>query len=91
MAQFRVGHDSVQGAAWLILACGVAQLGCSVIQYRVRRASVEGCDVAPLRTGRGLVRVQPGSVRVRRGSVQGAAWHSTGCGMAQLKCAALAS
>ncbi len=28
---------------------------------------------------------QGASVRVQRGSVQGAAWLSTGCGMAQLK------
>ncbi len=38
-------------------------------QYRVRHGSVEGCDVAQLRMGRG-------SVWVQCGSVQGAAWLS---------------
>jgi hypothetical protein len=42
------------GAAWLISACGVALLGCGVNQYRVRRGSVEGCDMAQLMMGRGL-------------------------------------
>jgi hypothetical protein len=71
--------------AWLILVCGVAQLGCGVIQYRVRRGSVEWCKVAQLRTGRGLVMVRPGSVRVWCGSVQGAAWLSSGCSVAQFR------
>ncbi len=46
-------------------------------QYRVRRDSVEGCDMAQLRMGSGSVRVQFGSVqgavwlsKVRRGSVR---------------------
>ena len=68
MTQFRVRHDSVQDVAWLSSACGVAQLGYGVNQHRVRRGSVEGCDVAQLRMGPGSVRVQPGSVRVRNGS-----------------------
>jgi hypothetical protein len=41
VTQFRVRRDSVQGAAWLILACGVAKPGCGVNQYRVRHGSVE--------------------------------------------------
>jgi hypothetical protein len=41
VTQCRVRHDSVQVAAWIIAACGVAQLGCGVNQYRVRRGSVE--------------------------------------------------
>jgi hypothetical protein len=71
-----------------------------VNQYRVCCGSVEGCDVAQLRMGCGLVRVQCGkvkdaawlsrmrcgSVRVRRGSVQGAAWLSLGCSVALLGC-----
>jgi hypothetical protein len=58
-----------------------------VNQYRLRRGSVEGCDVAQLWMGCGSVRVQCGSVqgavwlskvrrgsmRVRHGSVPGAA------------------
>jgi len=44
-------------------------------QYRVQRGSVEGCDMAQLRMGRG-------SVRVQCGSVQGAAC-SVRCGVAQ--------
>ncbi len=70
-----VWRDPVQGAAWLISGCGVAQLGCSVDHHRVqrgsvqvRRGSVEGCDMAQLRMQRGSVRAQPGSVRVRHGS-----------------------
>ncbi len=83
MAQFRVQHGSVQGAAWLSSGCGVAQLGCSVAQYRVRRGSVEGCGVAHMRVRCGSVdRVQHGSVRVRRDSVQGAAV-SSGCNVVQ--------
>jgi hypothetical protein len=54
----------------------VAQPGCGVNQYRVRRGSVEGCDVALLRMG-------CGSVRVQCGSVQGAVWLSSGCSVAQ--------
>ncbi len=42
MTQFRVRRDSVQVATWLISACGVAQLGCGVNQYRVRLGLVEG-------------------------------------------------
>ncbi len=68
MTQFRVRHDSVQDVAWLSSAFGVAQLGYSVNQYRVRRGSVEGCDVAELRMARGSLRVRPGSVRVLYGS-----------------------
>jgi hypothetical protein len=49
VAQFRVQHGSVQGAACLSSGCGVAQLGCGVAQYRVRRGSVEGCSVAQLK------------------------------------------
>ncbi len=41
MTQLSLRHDSVQVAVWLISACGVAQLGCGVNQYRVRRGSVE--------------------------------------------------
>jgi hypothetical protein len=41
VTQFSLWHDSVQGAAWLISACGVAQLGCGVNQYMVRHGSVE--------------------------------------------------
>jgi hypothetical protein len=99
VTQFRVRHDTVKGAAWLISACGVAQLGCGVNQYRVRCSSDEGCDMAQLRMGRGLVRVQPwlskgaawlsrvqrGSVRVRRGSVQCAVWLRSGCGETQYR------
>jgi hypothetical protein len=55
VTQFRVRHDSFQGAAWLISACGVAQLGCGVNQYRVPHGSVEGCNVAQLRMERGSV------------------------------------
>ncbi len=69
MTQFKVRRDSVQGAAWLISACGVAQPGCGMNQYRVGRVSVEGCDVAQLRMGRD-------SVRMQCGSVQGAVWLS---------------
>ncbi len=69
MAQFRVRRDSVQDASWLISACGVAQPGCGVNQYRVWLGSVEGCDVVQLRMVRG-------SIRVQCGSVQGAAWLS---------------
>jgi len=64
-----VQRDSVQGAAWLISACGVAQKGCDVNQYRVLCGLVEGCDVAQLRMERG-------SVRMQCGSVKGAAWLS---------------
>ncbi len=80
--------DLVQGAAWIISACGVG--GSARVQrdqYKVCCGSVEGCDVAQLRMGCGSVRVQCGSVkgaawlsrvpwgsvRVRRGSVQGGA------------------
>ncbi len=74
MAHFRVRCGSVQGAAWLSSGCGMAQLGCSVAQYRVRRGSGEGRGVAQLRVHRGSVdRVQLGSVRVQRDSVQGVA------------------
>ncbi len=41
MTQFSLRHDSVQDAAWLISACGVAQLGCGANQYMVRHGSVE--------------------------------------------------
>ncbi len=41
MTQLSLRHDSVEGTAWHISACGVAQLGCGVNQYRVRRGSVE--------------------------------------------------
>ncbi len=46
MTQFRVRHDSVQDVAWLSSACGVAQLVYGMNQHRVRRGSVEGCDLA---------------------------------------------
>ena len=46
MAQFRVQHDSVQGAVW-------HSSGCSVGQYRVQHGSVEGRGVAQLRVQRG--------------------------------------
>jgi hypothetical protein len=74
VAQFRVLHGSVQGAAWLSSGCSVAQLGCGLAQYRVRRGSVEGCRVAQMRVWCGSVdSVQHGSVRVRCDSVQDAA------------------
>ncbi len=66
MTQFSLRHDSVQGAAWLISACGVAQLGWGVNQYRVRRGSVE--DGAWL--SKGGARLSMGAAwysRVRRG------------------------
>jgi hypothetical protein len=99
MTQFRVQRDSVQGAAWLISVCSVAQPGCSMDQYRVWRGSVEGCDVAQLRMGRGSIRVQCGSVQgvawlsrvrhgsesLRRGSVQGVGWLRSGCSVAQYR------
>jgi hypothetical protein len=70
----RVQRGSVQGAVRLSSGCGMAQLGCSVAQYRVQRGSVEGPGIAQLRVRRGSVdRVQRGSVRVQRDSVQGVA------------------
>jgi hypothetical protein len=39
MAQIRVRRDSIEGAAWLKLGCGVAQLRVRKAQNRVRRSS----------------------------------------------------
>ncbi len=48
----------------------------------VQHDSVEGCDLAQLTMGRGLVRVRPGSVRVGPGTVR-VRHGSAGCGVAQ--------
>jgi hypothetical protein len=57
----------------------VAQLGCGVAQYRVRRGSVQGA--AWLSEGGDVT-----EFRVRRDSVQGAAWLISASGVAQPGC-----